>query len=343
MSQWNSLLDGYPVTLGEDYRLNLTKAAAKSSTKIVPLTHQGVISVIGEDASKFLQGQLSCDIREVETLGSRLGAHCTIKGSIHALYRLISIDGGFLLRLNKDCLDSALTNIKKYILFSKAESKDATEEFVGLGIIGSGSTTLLEPIFGTLPTETDSIAKAGNITAVRVPGNRFELWVPISELPDLLDQFTQQAPLGCTDDWIQAEIEAGIPDITSATQDSYIPQMTNLQALHGVSFQKGCYTGQEIVTRLQHRGKLNKFMMLATVETSDVPEVGSPVGTESKDSVGQVLQAIQVNENKVMLQAIVNKKDFDEQTLLLGSKTGPVLTNLPLPYELDPKLFERKN
>lgn len=343
MSQWKTLLEDYSVELQEDNHLLLTKAPQDSTTKIVPLTQYGAISVLGEDASKFLQGQLSCDVSEVETLGSRLGAHCTIKGSIHALYRLISIEGGFLLRLNADCLDSALTNIKKYIIFSKAQASDVSEAYLGLGIIGAGSTTLLEPIFGALPTETDSIAKSGNMTLVRVPGNRFELWAPETELPELLKQFTQLAPLGSTQDWLQSEIKAGIPDITAATQDSYIPQMANLQALHGVSFQKGCYTGQEIVTRLQHRGKLNKFMMLATANSESTPEIGSPISTETKDSIGQVLQAVKLDNNQVLLQAIVNKKDFDEHTLLLGSKTGPELAIHPLPYELDPRLFERKN
>lgn len=180
------------------------------------------------------------------------------------------------------------------------------------------------------------------MVAVKVPGNRYELWLPLSKAQATLEQLIRLAPLGTTQDWIRAEIKAAIPDLREATLETFIPQMTNLQALKGVSFNKGCYTGQEIVTRLQHRGKLTKPMYLALVKTNTLPNAGDQLHSADKSNVGQIVLASWTGHDEVILLAVINKTQADESSIHLASADGPELTFLPLPYELDPELFTSK-
>jgi folate-binding protein YgfZ len=346
MNQWTTLLAPYHITLADNQRAISAVPKADSPTRIVPLIHQRVISVLGPDAEKFLQGQLTCDMREVSKHGSRLGAHCTIKGSIIALYRLITIDNGFLLRLNHEAFDLGLQTLKKYIMFSKAEAVDESENWLGFGLLGPGADALVEQLLEGNPLEVDCTVKTGNLIAVKVPvadsepGNRYELWVPAEQAEGVLKKLTDRAPLGTTNDWLLTEVDAGIPEIDAKTQESYIPQMTNLQALKGVSFAKGCYTGQEIITRLQHRGKLNKPMYLLSADTQGLPSSGDAINTETKQNIGQVLSAARVNDHQVHLLAVITKSQADEHPLSLAD--GTALNLLDLPYELDPELFVAK-
>ena len=341
MSPWHTLLNNYQMTLAEDGSEVICKGEQSThSTRIVPLVHHEVISVVGEDAEKFLQGQLTCDLQDVSQMGSRLGAHCAIKGSMIALYRLMKTDGGFLLRLHRGTAAGALQSLQKYIVFSKAEAKNVSQEMVGLGLIGPGATALVEKLTETAPSETDRLVRSGDVHIIRVPQERYELWMPVEKAPEVIAQLERIAPMGSTREWLLSEIEAGIPDLRPATQETFIPQMANLQAFKGVSFTKGCYTGQEIVTRLQHRGKLNKCMYHLVGECETLPQAGDYLDSTDKERVGQVLYAASADNGQIHMLAIMNKS-AEESSLKLAEQNTP-LSHAELPYTLDPELFEKK-
>ena len=340
MNTWLQTLENFGATLDGEHRLHTE--AKPDQTLVTPLIHQQVLGVVGPDAHKFLQGQLSCDLAELDQRGSGLGAHCNIKGSMLALYRLMLVEGGYWLRLSHDISKAAQANLNKYIIFSKAETSDLSDQIVGLGLSGPGAIALIERVMERAPSELNGTLRSGQRLAVKVPGKRFELWLPVTEAIELLPNLLDKASLGGTAQWELQEIRAGVPDLRAESSESFIPQMTNLQALNGVSFTKGCYTGQEIVTRLQHRGKLNKCMFRARVETDQAPAVGSYIHTETREKVGQILLAAPADEHSVEVLAVITKEQADEHTLMLDNQNGPTLELLPLPYELDPELFERK-
>ncbi len=137
--------------------------------------------------------------------------------------------------------------------------------------------------------------------------------------------------------------------LSADSLESYIPQMLNLQAVDGISFNKGCYTGQEIVARLQFRGKLKKLMYAATISADDLGAdtlgndpvtAGSTLFSSAGRSVGKVLSWVHEGEG-VLLQAVVNKSAADAGDLHLHRADGAAVTLLPLPYSIDPELFER--
>ncbi|UTW11763.1 CAF17-like 4Fe-4S cluster assembly/insertion protein YgfZ [Marinobacterium rhizophilum] len=342
MSEWLDKISALGATLNDSGDRIVHVSDRESETRLTPLLHQGIFSVQGPDAEKFLQGQLSCDMKDVSTLGSRLGAHCNIKGHMHSLLRVMRIQDGFWLRGQRELLPGAQALLKKYMLFSKAQSTDLGDDIVGLGCSGPGAAVLVEKVLGQVPSEVDGIYASEGILAVRVPGKRFEIWLPRDQALALLPELIEFAPLGTTDAWELAEIRAAIPDLRSETVEGFIPQMTNLQALHGVSFTKGCYTGQEIVTRLQHRGQLKRPMYRATVNSDNRPAPGTALYSADKDNVGKVVLAAPSGEGQFELLAVIVKELAETTPILLGNQGGPALTLQELPYQLDPELFQSK-
>ena len=343
MSELIDFLNSKGVSLSSDQKSVLSRS--EKSTLVIPLLHQRVVSIKGEDTEKFLQGQLTCDLKAVFNRGSSLGAHCNIKGHMISLFRLLKIsDDEVWMRMNHDICDTSLSNLKKYIVFSKAEATEISDQLSGIGISGPGSQTLVERLFEQSPSEDNGVLKLSNGIVVRVPGDRFEIWMQTSDLVELIAKLPDEVALGSTDQWILSEIDAAIPDLREATQESFIPQMTNLQALEGVSFAKGCYTGQEIVTRLQHRGVLKKPMYLAEVSCDDAPQPGQKIQTQTNSSAGEVVLSAPCDENsgRYRFLAVINKKSADEETLNLADSNSKIEI-LELPYKLDPELFNRKD
>ncbi|MBV1790493.1 folate-binding protein [Marinobacterium sp. D7] len=341
-THWHDSLAALGYTLDEQGNATTGNSTSQDSTCLVPLTRQRIIRITGPEAQKFLQGQLSCNLAEVERIGSRLGSHCNIKGHMISLFRVMKqTPESFWLRSNSGNADKALATIKKYILFSKAEAQ-LSDDLVGIGLFGPNATELGAQIIATIPAENDGVSVEGEKLLVRVPGNRFECWLPAADAAELIKQLSQQAMLAGTDDWLLQEIRAGLPELNSDTSEAFIPQMTNLQVFDGVSFTKGCYTGQEVVTRLQHRGILKKPMYRASVTSTERPQPGQALHTAEKEDVGQVVIAAPTGAGQYELLAVINKEQAEHSDIRLGSAEGPVLELLELPYELDPRLFESK-
>lgn len=338
MSDLIRLLEEKNIELNADKTEILTRS--RQTTLVVPLIHQRVLSVKGPDAEKFLQGQLTCDMADVISRGSALGAHCNIKGHMLSLSRLLKAsEDEIWMRMSHDIIDSAANNLKKYIVFSKAEATEVSENIAGVGIAGPGSEALIEQLFDRAPSEDNGTIALSNGIAVRVPGNRFEIWMESEALLDLLNALPDEVSIGSTAQWLLSEIDAGIPDLRIETQEAFIPQMTNLQAFEGVSFRKGCYTGQEIVTRLQHRGQLKKPMYLAEITTETQPLAGQSINSPDKPNAGQVVLSAPCGENRYRLLAVLVKSLAEKGNLQIA---GSNLELQSLPYELDPKLFEPK-
>jgi len=345
MNNLINLLEEQGITLNTAQNEVLSRSS--KATQVVPLIHQRVLSIHGPDTEKFLQGQLTCDVSEVFNRGSGLGAHCNIKGHMLSLFRLMKTQqNGIWMRMHHSIFDSAAANLKKYMIFSKAEAEEVSANISGLGLLGPGAQALVEKLFDRSPSEDNGALLLSNGIVVRVPGDRFEIWMDSEALCELIKQLPDAVGIGATDDWLLSEIDAAIPDLRAETQEAFIPQMTNFQALSGVSFKKGCYTGQEIVTRLQHRGQLKKPMYIAEVESDTCPQAGQTISSPDKDNAGQVVFAApceksgERGENRYRLLAVIVKNLAESAPLSLAG--GAQLTLQPLPYTLDPKLFEPK-
>ncbi|MCQ9422531.1 folate-binding protein YgfZ [Pseudomonas sp. LJDD11] len=300
------------------------------------LSHEGVLAVRGVDAGKFLQGQLTCNINYLSATRSGLGARCTQKGRMQSSFRILFEADGCLLAMASELIEPQLLDLRKYAVFSKSKLTDESAAWVRFGL--QDGDDALRSLGLELPADTDSLVQVNELLATRVSPGRAELWVKAEQAAQVQAQLVAQLPQGSLNDWLLGQIRAGIGQVMPATREEFIPQMINLQAVGGVSFKKGCYTGQEIVARMQYLGKLKRHLYRLSLQAEEIPEPGaalfSPVHASA---VGNVVIAARA-ANGVELLAVLQDNAIEGGQVHLGSAEGPALELLDLPYSLDSKL-----
>lgn len=298
-----------------------------------PLTHEGIIAVRGVDAAKFLQGQVTCNLAYLNDTTTSLGARCTPKGRMVSSFRILPEGDGYLLALDAQLLDVQLADLKKYAVFSKATLADESTTWVRFGLAQGDS--VLAALGLDLPTEAGAVVRAEGRIALRLSDGRAELWAAAGEADSLRAHLAAHLPEAPLDAWLLAQVRAGVGQVFAATRELFIPQMINLQAVGGVSFKKGCYTGQEIVARMQYLGKLKRRLQRLALPEGERPAPGlelfSPV---HQSSVGEVVLAAPAEQGYELL-AVLQEDAVNDGRIHLGAIDGPVLNLLDLPYTLD--------
>ncbi|RJG14183.1 folate-binding protein [Pseudomonas cavernicola] len=297
------------------------------------LSHEGVLAVRGPDASKFLQGQLTCNLNYLNDTTASLGARCTPKGRMLSSFRILTDGDGYLLAMAGELLESQLTELQKYAVFSKSKLGDESARWVRFGL--SGADAVLAELGLELPPQADHVARGNDLIAIRLADGRAELWAPASTAAPLHARLAAHLPQAPLNSWLLAQVRAGIGQVVGATRELFIPQMLNLQALGGVSFKKGCYTGQEIVARMQYLGKLKRRLYRLSLGAGELPapatELFSPV---HRSGVGEVVLAAHA-EHRIELLAVLQEDAVSDGRIQLGTEEGPALSLLELPYTLD--------
>ena len=298
-----------------------------------PLSHEGVLAVRGADAAKFLQGQLTCNLNYLSDTQASLGARCTQKGRMQSSFRILLQGDGVLLAMASELLEPQLADLKKYAVFSKSKLTDESGAWVRFGLIGADQA--LSALGLELPVETDSVARTEHLIAIRVSPDRAELWVPVEQAEAVRSQLAAQLKETGLNEWLLGQIRAGVGQVMAQTRELFIPQMLNLQAVGGVSFKKGCYTGQEIVARMQYLGKLKRRLYRLSFNAPEMPEPGTPLFSPSHTSaIGEVVIAAKTDQT-VELLAVLQAEAADSGDVHVGTPEGPRLHLLDLPYTLD--------
>ncbi|AYC33927.1 folate-binding protein [Pseudomonas cavernae] len=297
------------------------------------LSHEGILAVRGPDAGKFLQGQLTCNLNYLNDSTASLGARCNVKGRMLSSFRILSESDGYLLAMASELLEPQLNELKKYAVFSKASLADESQAWVRFGLAGGDGALLSLGL--DLPHQSDQVARHNELLAIRLSDGRVELWAPAGAADTVKARLAAQLPEAPLNDWLLAQIRAGIGQVLGTTRELFIPQMINLQAVGGVSFKKGCYTGQEIVARMQYLGKLKRRLYRLSLTADELPqpaaELFSPV---HRSSVGEVVVAAR-SASAIELLAVLQEDAAEDGRIHLGAEDGPALGLLELPYMLD--------
>ncbi len=297
------------------------------------LSHEGVLAVRGADASKFLQGQLTCNLNYLSDTQASLGARCTQKGRMQSSFRIVLEGDGVLLAMASELLEPQLADLKKYAVFSKSKLTDESAAWVRFGL--DHGDAALSSLGLELPADTDSVVRHEGLIAIRVSPDRAELWVAADQADLIKSKLSALLSEGTLNQWLLGQIRAGIGQVMPSTRELFIPQMLNLQAVGGVSFKKGCYTGQEIVARMQYLGKLKRRLYRLTLDASELPEPGTPLFSPSHgSSIGEVVLAASAGQN-IELLAVLQAEAAEGGDIHLGTLEGPALQLLDLPYQLD--------
>jgi len=259
------------------------------------LTLSTLLHVSGPDSERFLQGQLTCDVKAMTEDQWSAGACCTAKGRMVANFIIARTDDGFLMRLPASQADTLIAHLKKYIVFFKSKIDHAS----GMVVIGECHSSATA---ATTPT----VERDSGIILTHSDGRR-EFWISQEQKDNVLGE-TQCAER----QWIEQEITAGWAWVVPDSTEAWVPQYIGWQAVGGISFSKGCYTGQEVVARLQYLGKSKRNLYLIESDTplpnimTDVV-IGDKASGEVAATAGQLGLAVISSVEKTINATVAEK------------------------------------
>ena len=327
MIHWQQFKDRYSDTVaGENY--------------VCSADELGLILVSGTDAREFLQNQLSNDIDLIDESSLQISSYSTPKGRMLGIFRVVQVSNGYLLVTPRAMVLPLLQQLFKYIVQSQVTLADASDYFARMAISTDDPEALAQSL---LPGATNAVLQTDSVISMRLEPlesqQRFLLLcLSADEAIELWQGFATKLQVAGYQSWRLSEIKAGIPSIYPQTSGEFVLQMTNLGALGGVSFKKGCYPGQEIVARMQYLGKLKRRMYLAELETDRLPEPGDDLvaqGKQEADGSGKVVDAEFDAQGlcHCLYVAQIAKADAGQLQLLKQPET--VIRNIELPYSLE--------
>jgi folate-binding protein YgfZ len=331
---WKNFLLNNQATFKSDTQITFPAAANDNDKTIYPIAHLAILTVSGKDAAKLLQGQITCDINDITETKSSFGALCNPKGRAITTFLLVKSGAVFLIILPEALLESVKKRLQMYILRSDVTLTNSSDQLCLIGL--SEPPLQTESLFGTTQQEVISV----NFSTTH---NRRLIIAEVDKANALWSEQVdhQNFKPKNSDQWRYLDILSGIPWLTTETSEEFIPQMLNLDLLGGISFTKGCYTGQEIVARTHYLGKAKRALFLAE---SDAPLMPIPNSTIIDDSsgteqnIGKVLlaQHSQLDPKNESLPGkmliVLQVSDSDTRHLTLKDQNHHKITLLPWPH-----------
>lgn len=305
------------------------------------LSHFGVIEVRGADARQFLQGQFTNDARLITPETAQISGYCNPKGRLLAIFRIIErAQDHFLLLTPRTIVADTLNRLRMFVLRSAVELRDAGDDFALLGVSGEKTVAQLgQSTAIAVPGEVNGVRSDARYCMIRLPDNGGPRCAVIAAPEDMTavwgDLDVHGAPIGYAA-WDYLDLEAGVPVVHAETRDAFIPQTVNLDLVGGISFKKGCYTGQEIVARLQYLGTVKRRMYRFDFDAEAPASPGTPVydrNAATTDAAGHVVASSTAPDGRIAALVCLQTAAAEGE-LRLGSMEGAPLTRGTLPYDL---------
>lgn len=293
-----------------------------------------MLEITGDDARAFLHGQLTNDIEHLASDHARLAGWCTPKGRLLATLLVVPTERGFFLLLARDLIPSVAKRLRMFVLRAKVTIEDASDQWSQFGLFGAAVLPALAALGVEMPDAPDAVIRTGDATIVRVGGDRARMLVPAPGP----GAFIERLGAAEADDarWQLEDIRMGLPQVVEATQDLFVPQMLNLEAIAGVDFKKGCYPGQEVVARAQFRGQVKRRMVHARIPAAGADVVLAPGQDLFSDDqpaqpIGTIVSVAPAHNGSELL-AVIPVAASEQQLSIRAAPGAPALELLALPY-----------
>ncbi|MBS9402621.1 folate-binding protein YgfZ [Halomonas sp. TRM85114] len=306
---------------------------ALEGTTLTPLAHFGVLDVVGSDAETFLQGQTSAQVALADGDFAPLTCFCTPKGRMLANAQLWRVaKDHYRLLMHASLVKALAEHLGKFAAFYKV-NLDIRDDLALLGLVGREAAALAEVRFDIKPPRPWHQAANDDLQLLAHPGPRprmlaclsaeraIEAWQRLSEHATPVDNAV----------WRLHDIQAGLAWLDTSQRDAYLPQMINWEALGGISFKKGCYTGQEVVARAHFRGQVKKRLVRAQLDGNRLPDPGSAIEDADGKRLGEVFCAELDAYGEAEVLAVISTRE----AALPLSVAGQRLKLLKLPYEIE--------
>lgn len=302
---------------------------------LADLSHLSMLSISGDDAATFLQGQLTNDIQLlIDESQSQYSGYCNPQGRLIALFHIFKHNNQYQLLMPDDMLATIQKRLQMYVMMSKVTLENNSDAFIRFGYASNHADERLGSLISELPQNANDVTQHESVTVIRLHGQtpRFMIIAPLSDAEKLWQQLDVHASAVGMDSWNTLDIRAGIPSVSLACSNAFIPQMLNLRELDAINFHKGCYTGQEIVARLQYRGTLKQRMYHATIQNETRLETNTALYTgEHEQTVGHVVICSPVATHQYEALVVVAVA-HENSPLFPDSQKNAKITLTPPPY-----------
>lgn len=303
------------------------------------LDNEALLHIVGPDSLTFLQGQTTCDTREVDPAHGVPGAYCTPQGRVVCDFFLSQLaQDHYALRMRRDIRERSAATFGKYIIFSKAELQAERDDWRVLACWGKEAAAVLQQVFGESPMEQFGACTSKDYVVVQLDeaGQQFECYLHTDSATQWLQRMDTTMQSSSEQEWQALQILNGIGRIEAATVEEFIPQMLNYDLTGHVNFNKGCYTGQEVVARMHYRGKPKRRMYLAELPSQRPAAAGTTVFSGGNtQGVGNIVNSVTADGRTAAL--VVATVDGVVNGLHLAAADGPTLITGELPYALQPE------
>lgn len=321
--------------------------SAKQQTIIADLSAEGLLAIQGQDAQTFLQGQFTNDIKLLHDGLSHYTGYCNAKGRLLAIFLAMQHGESYFLQTDASLLQSISKRLRMFVLRSKVEISDVSDNLVRIGLAGSQVEALLTKHFSAVPSEMHAVCWQEAAGLIRLPDAlieqqrvpRYQVLLPVDQailLWQALSANTDKAqaarPVGQAV-WEWLAIQAGIPSVTSTTQEAWVPQMLNMDMIGGISFKKGCYTGQEIVARTHYLGKVKRRTVIGSYRGDNAVQVGDDLHSSAgQESIGKVVRCVSLPDQSTAVLLEARAEHITDNSLRLH---GVAVDIQPMPYAVD--------
>lgn len=300
-----------------------------------PLSQFSVIKFQGPETETYLQGQITSDITKLDENHVQLACQCDSKGKVISIFYLLRDEDAVLLIGRRDSLNLSLAAFKKFAVFSKVEIDDISKQFFLYGFDEEACSNQVSSTFPDITLPEQVLEKSSNAQAqlfkLHDPNARFILLSKV--------QLDESMINGNEEQWLAADIQAGIPHILASASGEYIPQMLNLQALNAINFSKGCYMGQETVARAKYLGKNKRAGYILSADTDQMLTADDTVERQMGENwrrAGTIATIVHDADRKQSWMFAVLPNDLDADTALRLKSTPDLPLKIhPTPYSIE--------
>lgn len=296
---------------------------------VYPLSGFALLSINGDDRHSFLHGQLINDLDLIKEPAAQLSAWCNPKGQVISNFIVINTGLSYLLLFRDDLKDFVQKRLGMFIMRSDVSIKDISEQSPIFGLANINDLSFLGSNISTTAGEVQVNDKQVIVCHPDKSG-RYLIMADNEILDSKVSELTSSKQNTDNADWQLLDILAGLPWITTRTQEQFLPQMLNLDALNGLSYQKGCFPGQEVIARLHYRGKVKKRLnLIKSLQPLSIDD--NLVSEQSNSNAGIVINSATHSDNNYYALAVIELSKINDK-LNINDKE---ITILDLPYTIE--------
>lgn len=306
----------------------MTKHAPENTALLCPRPDLIAIRVTGSDAKNFLHAQTTQAINDLPVNGVRRAAWLSAKGRVRAIFDVVADGDTIWLVTDSAMVDQVVKQMGMYVLRADAQINVETDRSVWSVVVddtsdqpapkepGNPGADAATDAHEFLPNTALVATKLGDSIVYGIDSGFFTIIANGTEYPEAFAAFAE----GTLNDANLALIRRGIPNVSAETFEHFIPQMLNLDRLDAISFNKGCYPGQEIVARTANLGQVKRRLQRFSASGSELPAPGGEIKDRNGNTVGEVNRVAATATGELELLAVASLDAADQQQLLLEDR-----------------------